>query len=73
MSPAPRYTSATIVLLVFQVAVVMCATANRLWLAHENRRKEKLRQASGLTSPPEHGPDSVMEAGDDSIWYKFVL
>ncbi|RDX42187.1 MFS general substrate transporter [Lentinus brumalis] len=73
MSPAPRYTSATIVLLVFQVAVVVCATANRLWLAHETRRKEKLRQASGLTSAPEHGPDSVMEAGDDSIWYKFVL
>ncbi|RPD53165.1 MFS general substrate transporter [Lentinus tigrinus ALCF2SS1-7] len=73
MSHAPRYTSATVVLLVFQVVVVLCAAANRAWLARENKRKVKLREASGLTSPPEDGPDSIMGAGDNSVWYTFVL
>ncbi|KAI0720833.1 MFS general substrate transporter [Cerioporus squamosus] len=73
MSHAPRYTSATIVLLGFQIVVVLCAAANRVWLARENRRKKELREASGLTSPPAQGPESTMEAGDNSIWYTFVL
>lgn len=73
LSPAPRYTSATITLLVFQIVTVLCAVGNYVWLSAENKRKEMLRNESGLAEAPGKGSEGVMAAGDDSIWYQFVL
>ncbi|RDX42183.1 MFS general substrate transporter [Lentinus brumalis] len=73
LSPAPRYTSATITLLVFQIVTVLCAVGNYVWLSAENKRKETLRNESGLAEAPEKGSEAVIAAGDDSIWYQFVL
>lgn len=39
LSPAPRYTVAGVVLLVFQVGIALCAGANWVWLRGRNRRR----------------------------------
>lgn len=69
ISPAPRYTSATIVLLVFQVGTILCAAANRTWLGMENRKRVMLR---GAMTPP-RGDESDVGKGDESIWFEYVL
>ncbi|KAI0676590.1 MFS general substrate transporter [Trametes maxima] len=67
ISPAPRYRSATITLLVFQIAIAFCAVLNVAWLSRENRRKARERAAAGA------GERSVVGAGNDSIWFHYVL
>ncbi|KAI0739201.1 MFS general substrate transporter [Daedaleopsis nitida] len=68
LSPAPRYTSATVTLIVFQVATVLCAAVNMAWLTSENRRKERV-QAGGEEPRPER-PGAV---ANESAWFKYVL
>lgn len=69
ISPGPRYTAATIILLVMQVGIALCATGARLYLARENARKKRLREESGVAGPNE----AVGEMSNDSIWFTYVL
>ena len=68
LSPPPRYRSATIVLLTFQVCLLSCAVLALLYLAKENRRKaaERLRTKR---SPVMHGE----EYHNESIWFEYVM
>ncbi|KAI0764538.1 MFS general substrate transporter [Trametes elegans] len=68
ISPAPRYTSATITLLVFQIGIILAAGANIAWLSYENRRKARARLAAGSVPPA-----SVVGENDNSIWFEHVL
>ncbi|CDO76936.1 hypothetical protein BN946_scf185006.g18 [Trametes cinnabarina] len=70
ISPAPRYTSATITLLVFQIGIIVCAVMNMMWLAREGRRKARARAlglANGGAEP------SIVGESDDSIWFEYVM
>ncbi|EIW55358.1 MFS general substrate transporter [Trametes versicolor FP-101664 SS1] len=67
ISPAPRYTSATITLLVFQIGIMGCAALNVAWLSRENARKARERLAAG------DGKHEIVGAGNDSIWFEYVL
>ena len=79
LSAPPRYTSATVTLLIFQVAVFVMASATRIYLAMENKRKARLRAESR-----EKGPETVVMGHmstsakavvipNDSIWFEYVL
>ncbi|KAI9066852.1 MFS general substrate transporter [Trametes sanguinea] len=70
ISPAPRYTAATITLLAFQVAIIACATLNLLWLAKENRRKKQERDIVLADGEAEH---DLVGIGDDCIWFEYVM
>ncbi|KAH9917676.1 MFS general substrate transporter [Epithele typhae] len=72
ISPSPTYHTAKVTLLVFQIGTVLAAVANIFYLSAQNKRNERLQQEHG-GSEPYKGEGSVMEAGDDSIWYKFVM
>ncbi|KAI0367705.1 MFS general substrate transporter [Pilatotrama ljubarskyi] len=67
ISPALRYTSATITLLVFQIGILLCAVANVLWLTKENRCKARMRATAV------EGQRSVVGVEDESIWFEYVL
>ena len=71
ISPGPRYTAATIILLAMQVGIVVCAAATRLYLARENRRKAALRADTGLEGPAAGEPAG--DVSNDSIWFRYVL
>lgn len=66
ISPAPKYTSATITLLVFQFGILLASAANVAYLTSENKRKSKARE--GAT--PEGSPAGLP---NESIWFKYVL
>ncbi|KAI0739189.1 MFS general substrate transporter [Daedaleopsis nitida] len=68
LSPAPRYTSATITLLVFQVATVFCALATLAWLRAENRRKERVQESGEEPRPEREGL-----VPNESAWFKYVM
>ncbi|KAJ2993567.1 hypothetical protein NUW54_g7700 [Trametes sanguinea] len=72
ISPAPRYTSATVTLLAFQVGIIACATLNLLWLAKENRRK---KQERGIVLQVADGTaeNDIVGKGDDCIWFEYVM
>ena len=69
ISPAPRYTAATALLLGMQIGIALCAAVTRTYLARENRRKAQLRAEGGREGPPSPG----VEIPNDSIWYEYVL
>ena len=68
LSPPPRYRSATIVLLTFQVFLLFCAVLTMLYLVKENKRKaaERLRAKQ---PPVVHGE----EHHNESIWFEYVM
>ncbi|KAI0742020.1 MFS general substrate transporter [Daedaleopsis nitida] len=66
ISPAPRYTSATVTLLVFQVATALLAGVNVTWLTRENKRKEVAKARAD-------GPPKSTVVPNESIWYTYVL
>ena len=72
LSPAPRYHTATVTLVAFQVGVLACAVCVRLYLVRENRRKGQERLHAV-------GPGAIMESvapGDisnESIWFEYVM
>ena len=70
ISPAPRYTAATITLLVFQIGVLVCAVATRFYLARANGRKAKAR----LHADGEKELEKDMgEMTNESIWFEYVM
>ncbi|KAL4255545.1 MFS transporter superfamily protein [Pleurotus pulmonarius] len=66
LSAAPRYHSATIVLLVFSVAMALFAAANLAYLARENRLKAEVRR----TLPRAEEKKGL---GDQSAWFEYLL
>ncbi|KAG9217884.1 hypothetical protein CCMSSC00406_0005254 [Pleurotus cornucopiae] len=66
LSAAPRYHSATIVLLVFSVAMGLFAAANLAYLARENRLKAEVRR----TLPRVEEKKGL---GDQSAWFEYLL
>ncbi|KAI0764530.1 MFS general substrate transporter [Trametes elegans] len=72
LSPPPRYTSATVTLLVFQLGIVACAGANVWWLARENARKRRARAALSGDEGDGAVPDPA-GVKDESVWFTYVL
>ena len=66
LSPAPRYTSATITLLVFQVGILVCAAANVAYLVARNSQKRVTREYRRRA-------DEGRGVGDDSAWFEYKL
>lgn len=66
LSPAPRYTRATITLLVFQVGILVCALANIVYLEARNRGKRVARERLG-------GRREEGVVGDDGAWFEYKL
>ena len=80
LSPPPRYTSATVTLLVFQGGIFLLALATRVYLAAENARKERLRAETEEEDPVVVAAESATSTGltavevpNESIWFKYVL
>lgn len=66
LSPAPRYTSATITLLVFQIGILLCSVATLGYLSSENKRKERTK-----SSTVERESEGTMP--NESVWFHYVL
>lgn len=66
LSPAPRYTKATITLLVFQVGILVCAAANVAYLVARNSQKRVTREYRRRA-------DEGRGVGDDSAWFEYKL
>ncbi|KAI0760055.1 MFS general substrate transporter [Fomes fomentarius] len=77
LSPGPRYTAATMVLLAFQVGILLCAIATMVYIAAENRRKARLRaeyaSAQGTGGAVLAPPEDRNTMANDSIWFKYVM
>ena len=65
LSAAPRYTAASVVLLVFQVGGLVCAVVNGVYLVGRNREKRRVRD--------EVGREERDGMGDDSVWFEYKL
>ena len=75
LSTAPRFTSATITLLVLQVGCLICAVGTMVYLWNENRRKARLREEFGPRKDAA-GTDltgSSVELPNESIWFTYVM
>lgn len=66
LSPAPKYTKASITLLIFNIGLFVCTAANLAYLVMRNKEKKRLRE-EGETSEGQHG------LGDDGVDYKYLL
>ncbi|KAL4263474.1 MFS transporter superfamily protein [Pleurotus pulmonarius] len=66
LSPPPRYTSATVVLLVASVGLGIAAAGNVVYLWDQNRRKDRLRAMISKDEEPEG-------LGDRSAWFTYIL
>lgn len=77
LSPGPRYASATMVLLAFQVGILLCSLATMVYLAAENRRKARLRaayaSAQGTGGAVLATPEDRNTMANDSIWFRYVM
>ncbi|RPD55939.1 MFS general substrate transporter [Lentinus tigrinus ALCF2SS1-6] len=72
ISPPPRYTSATITLLAFQVGTVVCVVGAWVYLARENRRKERMRAEWRACHRAVDAPREV-PLRNESIWFEYVM
>ncbi|KAF4590742.1 hypothetical protein EYR40_009339 [Pleurotus pulmonarius] len=66
LSPPPRYTSATVVLLVASVGLGIAAAGNVVYLWDQNRRKYRVRAVVSKDEEPEG-------LGDRSAWFTYIL
>ena len=75
LSPAPRYTAATGVLLGAQVGIAVCAVVTRTWLARENRRRKRDRVEGRVERcrDGEPGAQGFEEMPNESVWFTYVL
>ena len=70
LSRAPRYTSATITLLVLQVGMLVCGVLAGAYLWRENRRKARARAQEEFSGEVgTSGPDLQNE----SVWFEYVM
>ncbi|RPD76419.1 MFS general substrate transporter [Lentinus tigrinus ALCF2SS1-7] len=61
ISPPPRYTSATITLLAFQIGTVICVAGALVHIVMENKRKERMRL------------EWRVPLRNESIWFEYVM
>ncbi|KAJ7778828.1 major facilitator superfamily domain-containing protein [Mycena maculata] len=66
LSPPPRYTKATKILLIFSVLMGFFAALNMVYLTRENKRKAAVRKESTRT-------DEATALGDKSAWFVYSL
>ncbi|KAI6005652.1 major facilitator superfamily domain-containing protein [Pisolithus albus] len=66
LSPAPKYTSATITFIVMSVGLVVVPSLNLFYLSRENRAKAETRLSMAKHDEPEH-------LGDRSAWFVYAL
>lgn len=66
LSPPPRYTKATITLLIFSILMVLFSAVNLVYLWDQNRRKRAVRISTSI----EH---EKPELGDKSAWFEYNL
>ncbi|KAF8735594.1 hypothetical protein AX14_001843 [Amanita brunnescens Koide BX004] len=66
LSPPPRYTKATLTLLIFSVLMILFSAINLLYLWDQNRRKRKVRESTSV----EHEKPGL---GDRSAWFEYNL
>lgn len=66
LSPPPRYTSATIVLLVSSAGLGIAAAGNVVYLWSQNRAKDRIRAVVTKEEEPEG-------LGDRSAWFTYIL
>lgn len=66
LSPPPKYTTASITLLVFQIAMFVCTALNIAYLMVRNKEKARARADTDIS---EEGTG----IGDDSIFYDYNL
>ncbi|KAL4257079.1 MFS transporter superfamily protein [Pleurotus pulmonarius] len=69
LSPAPRYHSATIVLLVLTLGMGVLGAVNLAYLKRENRRKAEVRRHGGEGGKEGEGSG----LGDQSAWFVYML
>ncbi|EKM82059.1 hypothetical protein AGABI1DRAFT_126408 [Agaricus bisporus var. burnettii JB137-S8] len=66
LSPAPRYTKATIVLLVFSVLMVLFSVLNLGYLWDQNKKKRVIREGMDMSTED-------LSLGDKSAWFEYNL
>ncbi|KAJ7215320.1 major facilitator superfamily domain-containing protein [Mycena haematopus] len=66
LSPPPRYTKATKILLIFSVFMAFFSALNVLYLSHENRKKAEARKHTSRHQEAEG-------LGDKSAWFVYSL
>ncbi|KAJ3575385.1 hypothetical protein NP233_g1136 [Leucocoprinus birnbaumii] len=66
LSPAPRYTKAMVVMLVFSCLIVLFAGTNIAYLSHQNKKKKEIRQNMRKEDEP-------AGLGDRSAWFVYIL
>lgn len=66
ISAAPRYTSATITLMVFSIFMAIGAAGNVVYLRNQNKKKERIRATSSRQ-------DEQPGLGDKSAWFVYNL
>lgn len=66
LSPPPRYTNGTIVLLVSSIGFGVAASLNLVYLWNQNKRKVKIRAMGTKAEEPEG-------LGDRSAWFTYIL
>jgi hypothetical protein len=66
LSPGPRYTIATKVLLAFSVMMLVVSAMNTLYLWDQNRKKAQIRSKIGKSQ-------ELPGLGDKSAWFEYAL
>ncbi|TFK36156.1 major facilitator superfamily domain-containing protein [Crucibulum laeve] len=66
LSPPPRYTKATITLLVFSILMTIFSGLNLCYLWDQNKKKKSIRQTISR-----HEEDPML--GDKSAWFEYAL
>ncbi|PSR75845.1 hypothetical protein PHLCEN_2v8862 [Hermanssonia centrifuga] len=61
LSPAPQYTKASIILIIFQIGMLLCAAVNVAYLQAKNKEKQRTVSHSELGKDAEDG-----SLGDDT-------
>ena len=73
ISRPPRYTSAAITLLVFQVGTLLCAVGTLVYLAVENRRRARLRAEHRRAGREDESEERAGLITNESIWFTYVM
>ncbi|RPD64219.1 MFS general substrate transporter [Lentinus tigrinus ALCF2SS1-6] len=73
ISPPPRYTSATITLLAFQIGTVICVAGALVHIVMENKRKERMRLEWRVCHGMMVDPPREVPLRNESIWFEYVM
>jgi len=66
LSPAPRYTKATITLLIFSIGMLVFSVINTYYLWDQNKKKKQIRETTSRA-------DEKPGLGDRSAWFEYNL